>query len=328
MKKPKILLVHKGSSTFIRKDLDILRSEFDVKELLYVGKIAKWRVLFGAIRSDAVFCWFCGKFSFLPALFGRFFGKKVFVITGGYDVIDMPDINYGLSANPGERKYVKWTLLLANKVFAVSESIRADIIKNFNIKPGKVPVVYEGFPIHNDINNIKDDKLAITVGYVNNSNLKRKGLEAFIASARYLPDVKFVLIGKWVDEAVDYLKKIASANVEFAGFISNERLVEYYKNAKVYVQVSGHEGFCDAMAEAMTYECVPVVSERGALPEIVSDAGFYAKFGDPKSTADAIRDALKSSKGPVARQRIVKLYSFERRKRDLLNITKQSMGLK
>jgi len=318
----KILFVHKGLSSFVKKDLDILKSQFEVKEIVYQGKAAKWKTLLWAMWADLTFCWFSGKHAFVAALLSRLFGKKVLVVTGGYDVVDMPEINYGLSAYPRDRKYVKWTFMLANKILAVSESIKSSLIENLNAKPSKIDIIYEGFPIPDYTGDVKEE-LVLSVGLVNVSNLKRKGLETFVASAQYLPHLKFVLVGKWVDEAIGRLRKVAPQNVEFTDFISNERLEQYYREAKVYVQVSAHEGFCDALAEAMTYECVPVVTERGALPEIVTDTGFYVEFGNPCQTAEAIKKAMESNKGSDARQRIIKHYSLEKRKRALCNIVRE-----
>ncbi|MHA1664403.1 MAG: hypothetical protein ACTSVW_01050 [Candidatus Njordarchaeales archaeon] len=46
--------------------------------------------------------------------------------------------------------------------------------------------------------------------------------------------------------------------------------------------------------------CVPVVTRRYALPEVVGDTGFYVPYYDPKSTAEAIKKALRSNKGMEA----------------------------
>jgi len=52
----------------------------------------------------------------------------------------------------------------------------------------------------------KDDKLVITVAKVTWSNVLRKGLKTFVECAKYLPEVKFVLVGKVLDDSIEYLK--------------------------------------------------------------------------------------------------------------------------
>src|SRR5207249_5213140 len=118
-------------------------------------------------------------------------------------------------------------------------------------------------------------RMALTVGNVWRENLLRKGLLPFVQASRFLPDVRFVLAGAWKDNSIEELRKAAGPNVEFLGFVPDERLAELYEQASVYVQASLHEGFGMSLAEAMAAGCVPVASRCGALPEVVGDAGVY-----------------------------------------------------
>jgi glycosyltransferase involved in cell wall biosynthesis len=106
--------------------------------------------------------------------------------------------------------------------------------------------------------------------------------------------------------------------VIFTGYVSDELLVALYRKAKVYCQLSAHESFGVALAEAMACGCVPVVTNRYALPEVVGDAGFYVPYGDPKAAAEAVRQALKSNKGTRARERIQKYFSLKAREQKLI----------
>jgi glycosyltransferase involved in cell wall biosynthesis len=85
-----------------------------------------------------------------------------------------------------------------------------------------------------------------------------------------------------------------------------------------------HNGpFVMAPAEGMACGCVPVVTDRGALPEVVGDTGFYVPYGDEKATAEAIKKALNSDKGKKSRDRIKKMVPIERREKDLKEIIKE-----
>ena len=94
--------------------------------------------------------------------------------------------------------------------------------------------------------------------------------------------------------------------------------MNYYQKAKVYCQLSAHESFGVALAEAMFRCCVPVVTRRYALPEVVDDTGFYVPYNNPKATAEAIRKALESDKGIKARERVKKYFSLRARERKLV----------
>jgi len=141
------------------------------------------------------------------------------------------------------------------------------------------------------------ENLAVTVASGQGDIIMLKGLKTFIKAAALLPDVKFAILGL-TDEKQQAIKSmIESNNIELAGYMSQEDLLAYYQRAKVYCQLSYREAFGMATAEAMACGCVPVVTERGAIPEVVGDAGYYVPYGSAKATAEAIEKALCSKRG-------------------------------
>lgn len=88
----------------------------------------------------------------------------------------------------------------------------------------------------------RHDRMALSVGVVYRVNLERKGHRPFVAAARHLPDVEFVLAGKWSDDAIAQLRAEAGPNVTFTGYLDDEALDDYFVRAAVYVQPSQHEG--------------------------------------------------------------------------------------
>jgi len=227
----------------------------------------------------------------------------------------VPEINYGALLSPWRRIMAKFVLEHASKVLAVSGSNRKQILQL--ARPKNLKLVYNCVDVEKFKASCGKENLVITVGAVSDSTIKRKGLDTFVRASAYLPDVQFVLIGKY-DGSIRCLKKIAGSNVMFAGYISGESLLRYYSKAKVYCQLSAHESFGVALAEAMSCCCVPVVTRRYALPEVVGDTGFYVPYNDPKSTAEAVRKALKSDKGMKARERIRKYFSIKTREKKLI----------
>jgi glycosyltransferase involved in cell wall biosynthesis len=143
-------------------------------------------------------------------------------------------------------------------------------------------------------------------------------LDTFLKASVYLPDVRFVLVGEISDVLRASLQKTGGHNVEFTGYLDFEALLPYYRKAKVYCQLSTHESFGVALAEAMSCGCVPVVTRKYSLPEIVGDTGFYVPYNNPEETADTIRKALKSEKGLKARARIEGYFSSKVRERKLI----------
>ena len=81
-----------------------------------------------------------------------------------------------------------------------------------------------------------------------------------------------------------------------------------------------------ALAEAMACGCVPVVTERGAIPEVVGDAGYYVPYGSAKATAEAIEKALCSKNGIGLRKRVEERFSLRRREEALQSLLKSLMN--
>ena len=70
----------------------------------------------------------------------------------------------------------------------------------------------------------------------------------------------------------------------------------------------------------MACECTPIVTERGSLPEVVGDTGFYVPAEDPRATSSAIRRIIadkNNTRGKLARQRIVDLFPIAKREQGL-----------
>jgi glycosyltransferase involved in cell wall biosynthesis len=107
-----------------------------------------------------------------------------------------------------------------------------------------------------------------------------------------MTDVNFVLAGAWKDNAIEYLRSIATPNVTFTGWLSDEALWDNYRKAAVYVQASLHEGFGLSVAEAMLAGCIPVVTTAGALPEVAGEFGVSVAEPTPAIIAQAIAEAL------------------------------------
>lgn len=160
---------------------------------------------------------------------------------------------------------------------------------------------------------------------ISKENILRKGLNTIIESARYLPDVKFVIAGPDRDGSLKILKNMSPTNVEFTGYLSEEDLIKLYQEAKIYLQLSYQEGegAGGALGEAMSCECIPIVSSKAiALRETVGDCGFYVPYGNTNGTVECIRNALSLSNdfGKNGRLRMISNFSMSIRENRLIYI--------
>jgi len=248
------------------------------------------------------------------------------VVAGGYDVVSLPEIKYGLFSYWWKRWCPLLVFRYADSIIAVSQSNATETLKNAKADPRKIRLLYHGFDsnVCRSQSNLEKEPLVLTVGSVSRSTLAIKGLNLFVQSSRLLPEVEFVLVGKWVDDSIDYLRSIAASNMRFLDEIDQSTLFTLMSKSKVYVQVSQHESFGCTLAEAMLCECIPVVTKSAAIPEVVGDCGFFLTDQSPEKLAALINKALNcdSELGKKARERIEEAFPLAKRQSKLLELIK------
>lgn len=322
-RKKKIYFVHQGLSSFVKRDLEILQEHYRVraiKNFPHTLRKIPQNVL-GVIWCDTVFCWFGSPKFLLPVILGRLLRKKVVIVAGGYDVVSLPEIEYG-NMRGGFRSWIQKNLFrLANQVICVSKSNMREAIYNAGIPEEKIEMIYHGFEIPKRAAE-KKKQMVITVGRVSEENLKRKGIGLFMEVARYFPDVPFVVIGSKDNGVERSIGKTIPKNVILTGYVSEEDLENYLNQAKVYVQASLHEGFGCSVAEAMLHECVPVVSDCSALAEVVAEAGYLFEPGKLDDLKGKLDMALNKNEGmgEKARLRIKRNFGLQARRESLIKL--------
>ncbi len=131
-----------------------------------------------------------------------------------------------------------------------------------------------------------------------------KGLDYLIKSLiivkRIIPDVKLIVGGKGT--LLEYYRKMVvdaglAENVEFHGFIPDEKIVEYYNGASIFILPSissKQEGFGIVVLEAMACK-TPVISTEivGVAADVKkSNSGIIVPPKDVDKLAEAIINIL------------------------------------
>jgi glycosyltransferase involved in cell wall biosynthesis len=227
----RLLFIYPFSSSYIQRDLNILKQEFSVLPFHYKGKKDLFKLIRNVLKTDVNVSWFTLGHATMAVLFSRIFRKKSIVIVGGWDVVTMPEIGYG--AMKGKRiKKTQDALKKANKVLAVSESTKDWVLKW--VERDDIITLYHGFDAQTFAPKGEKDKMVITVGKLQNDvTIGIKGLETFLKTAELLPDVKFLLIGSHDPKLAEIWRAKAPSNLEILEHIPNDILIEYYQKAKV-----------------------------------------------------------------------------------------------
>ena len=329
MKRRRLLYVHSRKARFVAIDREILAERFEIEDLYQPGRLPNpLKVIGGVLRADVVFGWFASWHTFFPITLAWLLRKPSVQIVGGFDTANMPEIGYGYQQGGLRRWASRWIMRRAGRLLTYSDYNRSEIARNTPIPADRVTVVHLGVPDPFEEAPGEKERLAITVGAIDRGTLVQKGQLAFVRAAGELPDVRFAVAGKWLDDAVDALRAAAPANVEFTGWLSDDDLRALYTRAAVYVQASRHEGFGLAVAEAMLAGCVPVVVNVTAMPEVVGDAGVLIDSQSPDEVARGVRRALEL--GPeaaaAARERILTNFPMKSRRDGILGVVEDALA--
>ena len=263
----------------------------------------------------------------IPAvLLNYLFNKPLCIIAGGWDVANVPEIKYG-GMQGGSRTVIgRWLLSRASKVIAVSKSNRQEIINNGKVHHSKVKLIYNAVSVTNQGCLMERKDQVLTVGEINEDTFLRKGLDSFIDVAHRLPKTSFIHIGKWTDKngkpctnMINYVKKISPPNIRYIGYVNRKELEQYYKESKVYLQLSRHEAFGISVVEALKGGCYPIVSNCYALPEIIGDFGYIVKEHIVDEAVEIIKTILRSDYTKFKPAAHLK-FSIKERKKNFMKI--------
>ncbi len=328
-----ILFIHNDPATFVRIDLHLLRSAHTVRELHVqrrsAGQLAEWTAgLPQQVRwADLIFGWFGGYHLLLPFALGRALRRPCVVVASGYDVADMPAIGYGNMRGGLRRLIGRQVFALADRVLAVSHFTGGEAMRNAGVPAAKLRVVPHGLDARRFHPGPADARKAqvLTVGGAIPATVRTKGLHAFAALAAQFPALPFLVVGRQEEQTAAELRALGGPNLKLLGPQPGDDLVALMQQSAVYAQLSAYESFGMALAEAMLCGCVPLVSDRGALPEVAGPGALVAPYGDLTLYACALERALAAGPeaGEAARRRIAAEYPLERRRQTLLQILEE-----
>ena len=188
----------------------------------------------------------------------------------------------------------------SDRVIAVSTQTKGELIRDLHVSEEKIVVVNSGIEERfRPLNKVRD-KEYYTVGYVGTLLSPRKRLDYLLAAFHRLKakhpglTAKLVLCGDGQGRAVG-LRQLADSlglcqEVDFAGSVPDEKLVDTYNSFDVFVLPSDWEGFGFTILEAQ--RCgVPVIVRKDAhIPEEVS--ACCLKAGSEEDMADMLHALL------------------------------------
>ncbi|KFF25707.1 glycosyltransferase family 4 protein [Chryseobacterium vrystaatense] len=182
----------------------------------------------------------------------------------------------------------------ADKIIAISEQTKRDIITYLKVPESKIEVIYQGchkaFKEHqsNELINTVKEKFNLPERYILNVGTieERKNLLSIVKGIKDT-EIPLVVVGR----KTDYYKKVLAfirknkidKQVLFLEGVSMDELAVLYKSADIFVYPSFFEGFGIPVIEALFSKTVVITSNTSCLPEAGGKDSVYI---DPRNDLD------------------------------------------
>lgn len=202
----------------------------------------------------------------------------------------------------------KYACKTADKIVAVSECTKRDIMEYYNIDSSKIEVVYQGCSsTYQEIANeakrqevkVKynlPDKYLLSIGSIE----KRKNILLIVKALKSIPDIHFVSVGKkreYAQEVLNYaIKNGLAGRVHLISDIPQADLPAILQSAEVFIYPSLYEGFGIPIIEALNAK-IPVIGATGScLEEAGGPDSIYVNPIDENELAAQVNRVLADSK--------------------------------
>ena len=183
----------------------------------------------------------------------------------------------------------KLIIAKSDKIITVSNTVKDEIIKYYNVQDNKIFVAYNTFSLDKKLVSDEIDvlhkfglkncskKYLLSVSSMNkNKNIKML-IEAFDIISSKFPEIKLVLVGG-KPKVLDYLNSLSTnKDIIFTGYVSDQELAVLYNNALVYIFPSLYEGFGIPLIDAQLFNLPIICSDIPVFREICQNSVIYAK---------------------------------------------------
>jgi len=266
---------------YYKNDKDIME---DISSKLYYSNNF-FSFLLSILKVDYVYCWWWHR-SILQIIVAKILKKKV-ICTGAIHMFDYSEGEETFFKKTFlYRTFCKISLYLADANLFITNDQKKQI--SSHIKVNNPQIAYSSLEKNHleNYSRIKKNKNynnvinIASIMWLTKSSMARKGLFETLDALELLNDKNFIfyIIGKKDNGYNNLITKIESLKIKnkikvFTDLstLDKNKILE---TVDLYVQPSHYEGLGNAVIEAMSNGCVPIVSRFASQPEVISNFGY------------------------------------------------------
>lgn len=187
----------------------------------------------------------------------------------------------------------------ADRIIAVSESTKRDIVELLKIKPEKIDVIYHGCSFSSAKGEPEEEPDPVPNPYflyVGTRHVYKNftGLLHVIYPVLKKHRLKLVCAGggAFNDPENELIQSLGVADLVEQHPIDDETLRKLYRQAIAFIFPSLYEGFGIPILEAFDCNCPCIVNDNSSLPEVAGDAALCINFEEPDAVVYALEAIL------------------------------------
>lgn len=231
----------------------------------------------------------------------------------------------------------KHSLLTADKIIAISENTKNDIIKYYNIEPSKIEVIYQAcLRQYYNLNTAQNAPLPKSFPSEYNLSVcslePRKNISSVINAYAQIKEqnrIPLFLIGNGKRHKKHLQKHINKNNLQkdihILSNIQTNLLPAIYQNASMLIYPSYYEGFGLPVAESLLSSTPVITSNNSSLTEAGGPLSYYIDPSSTESIANAIETIQDDSE--LAEKMAKEGLAYALEKFDPKSLTTQMMNL-
>lgn len=223
----------------------------------------------------------------------------------------------------------------AEKIIAVSNYTKKDLLKNFSVDEKKIKVVYEGIKKMESGVKINPSHYGINKPYILYVGVWRQHknliglIRAFdVLVKKYNMDLQLVLVGTedpYYPEIRKTWEELGLENrIVTPGFLKDDEIASFYQNAALFVIPSFAEGFGFVALEAAATGTPVASSGATSLPEILGEGAIYFDPYNIDDMAEKMRAVLLNAdlrnKVILKARENIKKYSWQKMARETIRL--------
>jgi glycosyltransferase involved in cell wall biosynthesis len=238
----------------------------------------------------------------------------------------------------------------SNKIIAVSDFTKKELLQYYKVKEDKIRVIHNGVDVRKfqparnkrkakeELGFSPDDIAILSVGRL----YARKGLftliESMPAVVRKFRNAKFIISGKGqsneMKKLVNHAKRLGvEDNIIFTGYFPDSKLPRLYQAADVFAFSTFYENLPFAVLEALSSGLPVVTTNVGGIPEMIESGrnGFLVQPFNSRELADRVlyyleHPAATSEMAFLARKTILERFDWRLIVKKVLKVYDEALG--